>query len=55
MDKLIKKLTICLMRYNLKKAKTQIKTENNSVIIKAYTHCIKNYEVTILFLNSQIK
>ena len=51
----MKKLTLFLMRYNLKRAKLKQENETNSIIRHAYDYLIKSYESTIMFLEAEIK
>lgn len=50
MNKLIKKVTIILMKYALKRAKKKLESVDNSIIAHAYSDLIKSYENAILFL-----
>lgn len=50
----MKKLTIWLMKYNLKNAIKKQKKENNSIVKSAYNNLIKNYKDTIMFLEAEI-
>ena len=51
----MKRITIWLMNYHLNRAKRYRNKLDNSIVIKAYDHAIKNYEDTIMFLNAEIK
>jgi len=50
----MKKLTLWLMRYNLKNAIKKQEKETNSIVKSAYNNLIKNYKHTIMFLEAQI-
>ena len=43
------------MKRHLKAAKTYRDSLDNSIVIKAYDHAIKNYEDTIMFLRAELK
>ena len=47
---MIKKLTLWLMKYQLKKAEQDIKLEMNTIVRKAKINRIEAYKTTILFL-----
>jgi len=51
----MKKLTIWLMKYNLKKAIKQQELHDNSIIKSAYNNLIKNYRDTIMYMEAEIK
>jgi hypothetical protein len=50
----MKKLTLWLMKYNLKKAIKKQELQDNSIVKSAYNNLIKNYKDTIMFLESEI-
>lgn len=50
----MRKLTIWLIKYNLKKAIEMQKTIENDIIVGAYNNMIKNYKDTIMFLEAEI-
>ena len=43
------------MKRQLKAAKTYRNNLDNSIVIKAYDHAIKNYEDTIMFLCAELE
>jgi hypothetical protein len=51
----MKKLTLWLMKYNLKQAIKKQELEENTIIKAAYNNLIKNYKDTIMFLDAEIK
>ena len=43
------------MKQHLKATKKYRNNLDNSIVIKAYDHAIKNYEDTIMFLRAELK
>ena len=48
----MKIITIKLMQFQLQRAKKQQVKEKNSIVVKAYSKLIRNYENTIMYLKS---
>lgn len=46
----MKKITLWLMKYQLKKAKESLKKETNTIVAKAKKHRIKAFKSAIIFL-----
>lgn len=50
----MKKLTVWLMKRNLKNAIKKQEKETNSIVKYAYNNLVKNYKDTIMFLEAEI-
>lgn len=48
-------IAIMVMKIMLKRAKNELSACDNSIVKQAYTHMIKNYEDTIMFLEANHK
>lgn len=49
---IIKRITLLLMKYNLKVAKKRVSKEENTIMKRAFSDLIKSYETTIMFLEA---
>lgn len=49
----MKKIAIIIMKIMLQKAKNSKYDQDSSIVKQAYDNMIKNYETTIMFLESQ--
>ena len=50
----MKKLTVWLMKRNLKNAIKKHENETNTIVKSAYANLVKNYEDTIMYLEAEI-
>lgn len=50
----MKKITVWLMKRNLKNAIKKHENETNSIVKSAYANLIKNYKDTIMYLEAEI-